>query len=157
MPHVVGLLAAAALFAGPLSAQRHDPPAILLTPDRVFDHFRPRLQERSETRRLAEAVVPYWERAVEEVFEAPQDRALALRAAKLLCLLAASPLERPRTAGELAHMLLARLSTLDAEANVAFFEQAVLQPLAARGAYVVARPGPPRSSSGSPTATWPGR
>ena len=115
----------------------------LLTPDRVFDHFRARLQERSETRRLAEAVVPYWERAVEEVFAAPQDRALALRAAKLLCLLAASPLERPRTAGELAHMLLARLSTLDAEANVAYFEQAVLQPLAARGAYVVARGGPP--------------
>ncbi|HWD72702.1 MAG TPA: DUF6079 family protein [Actinomycetota bacterium] len=115
----------------------------LLTPDRVFDHFRARLQERSETRRLAEAVVPYWERAVEEVFQAPQDRALALRAAKLLCLLAASPLEAPRTAGELAHMLLARLSTLDAEANVAYFEQAVLQPLAARGAYVVARPGPP--------------
>ena len=37
MPRGVGLLAAAALFAWPLSAQRHDPPAILLTPDRVFD------------------------------------------------------------------------------------------------------------------------
>src|SRR5437867_9978412 len=36
-PRVAGLLAAAALLAGPLSAQRHDPPAILLTPDRVFD------------------------------------------------------------------------------------------------------------------------
>ena len=37
---------------------------------------------------------PYYERAAAEMFEEP-DRNLALRAIKLLCLLAASPLERP--------------------------------------------------------------
>ncbi len=115
----------------------------LLTPDRVFDHFRGRLQERSETRRLAEAVVPYWERAVHEVFPEPRDAALGLQATKLLCLLAASPLERPRSGRELAHLLLARVSSLDPGANLAFFEEAVLRPLAARGAYVVAKPGMP--------------
>lgn len=115
----------------------------LLTPDRVYDHFAARLAERVETRRLAETVVPYWERAVDEVFDASADadRRLALRTAKLLSLLAASPLERPRTAAELAHLLLTRLSTLDPAANVTYFESAVLGPMVARGAYVVAVPG----------------
>jgi hypothetical protein len=115
----------------------------LLTPDRVYDHFRARLHERVETRRLAETVVPYCERAVGELYDDDADRTLALRAAKLLCLLAASPLERPRTAAELAHLLLPRVSALDPAANVAYLEQAVLAPLVARGAYVVARTGPP--------------
>lgn len=116
----------------------------LVTPDRVYDHFRPRLHDRIETRRLAETVVPYYERAVEEIFDAPGDRALALRAVKLLCLLAASPVERPRRASELADLLLTRLSALDPSANVAYLERAVLEPLVARGAYVVDRAGPPR-------------
>ncbi|MEW6477042.1 MAG: DUF6079 family protein [Actinomycetota bacterium] len=115
----------------------------LLTPDRVYDHFAARLAERVETRRLAETVVPYWERAAAETFDAEADRVLALRAVKLLCLLAASPLERPRTAAELAHLLLTRVSALDPAANVAYFESAVLGPLVARGAYVVARPAEP--------------
>ncbi|MGI8807176.1 MAG: DUF6079 family protein [Acidimicrobiales bacterium] len=116
----------------------------LLTPDRVYDHFRPRLHERIETRRLADTVVPYYERAVEEIFDAPSDRALGLRAVKLLCLLAASPVERPRSASELADLLLTRLSALDPSANVAYLERAILEPLVARGAYVVDRAGPPR-------------
>ncbi len=115
----------------------------LLTPDRVYDHFAARLHERVETRRLAESVVPYFERAVDELFETDADRQLALRVVKLLCLLAASPVERPRTAAELAHMLLARVSSLDAAANVGYLEQAVLAPLAGRGAYVVASGSPP--------------
>lgn len=115
----------------------------LLTPDRVYDHFAARLAERVETQRLAETVVPYWERAVDEVFDADADRHLALRTAKLLSLLAASPLERPRTAAELAQLLLTRLSTLDPAANVTYFESAVLDPMVARGAYVVAVPGGP--------------
>jgi hypothetical protein len=116
----------------------------LLTPDRVYDHFRSRLHERIETRRLAETVVPYYERAVEEIFEAPADRALGLRAVKLLCLLAASPVERPRSAPELADLLLTRLSALDPSANVSYLERAVLEPLVARGAYVVDLAGSPR-------------
>ncbi len=113
----------------------------LLTPDRVYDHFRARLHERAESSRLAQAVVPYYERAVGELFESEADRDLALRAVKLLCLLAASPIERPRTASELAGMLLAEVSGLDPTANVVYLEQAILSPLAGRGAYVVARPG----------------
>lgn len=112
----------------------------LLTPDRIFDHFRSRLAERSETRSFTEAVVPYWERAVGEVFDAPADADLALRATKLLALLAASPLERPRTGRELAHLLLQRVSSINAETNVTYLEQEVLARLAARGAYVVAKP-----------------
>ncbi len=115
----------------------------LVTPDRVYDHFRPRLQERIESRRLAETVVPYYERAVEEILAAPADQALGLRAVKLLCLIEASPVERPRTATELASLLLTRLSALDPSANVSYLERAVLEPIVARGAYVVARAGPP--------------
>ena len=120
----------------------------LLTPDRIFDHFRQRLAERSETRRFTEAVVPYWERAVGEVFDGPGDAGLALRAIKVLALLAASPLERPRTGRELAHLLLQRVSSIDPETNVTYLEREVLQPLAARGAYVVAK----AASPGSPPA-----
>jgi hypothetical protein len=117
----------------------------LVTPDRVYDHFRGRLHERVETSRFADEVVPHYERAVGEMFDSASDRDLALRVVKLLCLLAASPLERPRTAGELAGMLLAEVSGLDPQANVDYLEKAVLSPLVDRGAYVVATSeAPPR-------------
>ncbi|MHB8339586.1 MAG: DUF6079 family protein, partial [Mycobacteriales bacterium] len=117
----------------------------LITPDRVYDHFRTRIHERSETGQLTDAVVPHYERAVDEMFDNPSDRVLALRTVKLLCLLAASPLERPRTAGELAGMLQSEVSALDPQVNVSYLEDAVLIPLVARGAYVVVSDGqPPR-------------
>jgi hypothetical protein len=114
----------------------------LVTPERIYDHFADRLRERRDSARLADVVVPYYERAVEEMFD-KADRSLALRVVKLLCLLAASPLERPRTAAELAALLVSRVSELDPAANVAYLEEVVLQPLVARGAYVVAAPGRP--------------
>ena len=120
-----------------LERGRHE----LITPDRVYDHFRGRLHERMETGRLADSVVPYYERAVAEMFDDEADRDLAIRAVKLLCLLSASPLERPRTAAELAGMLLAQVSDIDPVANVTYLERVILEPLAARGAFVVARPG----------------
>lgn len=118
--------------------------ADLVTPDDVFDHFRGRLGERAETARLADTVVAYVERSAEEVVD-PADRELALRTVKLLCVLAASPLERPRTAAELAYLLLARMSDLDPAANPRYLERAVLAPLVERGAYVVTDEGPPRT------------
>jgi hypothetical protein len=114
----------------------------LVTPDRVYDHFSSRLHERPETARLASTVVGYYERSLGELVDV-DDRALALRAVKLLSLLAASPIERPRTAAELAGMLQARVSELDPGANVTYLETAVLRPLVERGAYMVAHPGPP--------------
>ena len=119
----------------------------LLCPDRVYDHFQARLRERVETARLAETVVPYYERAAPALLGGEADRALALRAVKLLTLLAASPLERRRDARELAGMLLVRVSALDASANAAYLERAVLEPLARHGAYLVA-------SSDGPGATY---
>ena len=44
-------------------------------------------------------------------------------------------------------MLLARVSDLEPAANVAYLEEAVLKPLVARGAYVVAGPGTPTTYS----------
>ena len=125
--------------------------AELITPDEVFDHFRGRLHERSESARLADGVVPYYERAVGELVE-PADTRLAVRAVKLLCLLTASPLERPRSAAELAFMLLVRVSDLDPTINAAYLEQAILAPLVDRGAYVVAKPGPPTTYAVEPEA-----
>ena len=116
----------------------------LVTPDDVFDHFRNRLHERAETARLVDTVVPYFERSAGELVD-DADRDLALRTVKLLCVLAASPLERPRTAAELAYLLLARMSDLDPAANPRYLESAVLAPLVGRGAYVVADPGPPQT------------
>lgn len=113
----------------------------LLGPDRVYDHFQARLRERVETSRLAETVVPHYERAAPSLFEAGPDQELALRAVKLLTLLAASPLERRRNATELAGMLLSRVSALDPAANVSYLQRAILDPLVAHGAFVVARAG----------------
>ncbi len=123
-------------------ASLEDPASTLVTPDRVYDHFAGRLHERPETARLAATVVPYYERALDELVSA-DDRELALRTVKLLVLLAASPLERPRTAAELAAMLGARMSEVDPSANAAYLEAVVLRPAVERGAYVVAHPGPP--------------
>ncbi len=125
-----------------VKASLDDPASTLVTPDRIYDHFAGRLHERPETTRLAATVVPYYERVLEELVDAG-DRELALRTVKLLVLLAASPLERPRTAAELAAMLGARMSDVDPTANAAYLDAAVLRPAAERGAYVVARGGPP--------------
>ena len=122
------------------------PATALVTPERIWDHFAERLAERRQTAPLASAVVPYYERAVAEMFEEP-DRELALRTVKLLCLLSASPLERPRNAAELAGMLLAKVSETDPAANVAYLEQVVLAPLVRRGAYVVENAGEPATYS----------
>jgi hypothetical protein len=127
--------------AAGIAAWQERPAEDLLCPDRVYDHFEARLRERVETARLAETVVPYYERAAPALLEEAVDRELALRAVKLLTLLAASPLERRRDARELAGMLLVRLSSVDPEANAAYLERAVLEPLAGHGAYVVAHPG----------------
>jgi hypothetical protein len=116
--------------------------AALVTPDEVFDHFRGRLQERTESAQLAETVVPYFERALGELVD-DDDRQLALRTVKLLCVIEASAVERHRTAAELAFMLLARVTDVDPAANVAYLERAILEPITERGAYVVATPGPP--------------
>jgi hypothetical protein len=112
----------------------------LITPDEVFDHFRGRLHERHETAPFADVIVPYFERAAGELVDTG-DEELAVRAVKLLCLLAGSPRERDRTAAELAWMLLARVSDLDPAANAAYLDQAILRPLADSGAYVVAKAG----------------
>ena len=118
----------------------------LVTPDRIYDHFRSRLHERVETNRLADTVVPYYEHATDVLFDSASDRRLGLRAVKLLALLAASALERRRTGRELAEMLLTRVSALDPQANYSYLDRAVLGPLAAHGAYVVARGSPPATT-----------
>jgi hypothetical protein len=121
-------------------AELEAPATALVTPDRIWDHFAERLAERRQTAPLASAVVPYYERAVAEMFEEPEQE-LALRTVKLLCLLSASPLERPRNAAELAGMLLAKVSETDPAANVAYLEQVILTPLVGRGAYIVENAG----------------
>ncbi|HSR23739.1 MAG TPA: DUF6079 family protein, partial [Candidatus Eisenbacteria bacterium] len=125
--------------AAGIPAWQERPADDLLCPDRVYDHFHARLRERVETARLAETVVPYYERTAPALLEDPADRELALRAVKLLTLVAASPLERRRDARELAGMLLCRVSALDPGANAAYLERSVLEPLASHGAYLVAR------------------
>ena len=125
-----------------VSADLGRPYSELVTPDRLYDHFSGRLHERAETARLADTVVPYYERAAAELVDAG-DEGLALRAVKLLCLQSVSGIERPRTAAELAALLLVRVSEVEPEANASYLEQAVLQRLATRGAYVVQEPGPP--------------
>jgi Family of unknown function (DUF6079) len=126
--------------AAGIPAWQERPADDLLCPDRVYDHFESRLRERVETARLAETVVPYYERAVGTLIGDASDRELALRAVKLLTLLAASPLERRRDARELAGMLLCRVSSIDPDANATYLAEAVLEPIAGHGAYIVARP-----------------
>jgi hypothetical protein len=56
-----------------IAAWQERPAEDLLCPDRVYDHFAGRLRERVETARLAETVVPYYERTAGALLSDPAD------------------------------------------------------------------------------------
>lgn len=112
-----------------------EPADTLLTPDAIFDHFEPRVRERVESAPLVEGVLGWWRAHLPEVFPEPAERALALRALKVLALAALFPYERPVDGREMAGLLAIALTDLEPRVNERAARD-VLARLAAGGPYV---------------------
>ncbi len=114
-----------------------NPAHSLLTPDRIFDHFRDRIRETAETNPYSEQVFRYFEREIGNIFPDQEDAAMALRLLKILILGALAPGGRRFGAADLAGMLLYRFTELESGVNYDYISD-ILEKLLQHGAYVAA-------------------
>lgn len=112
----------------------------LLTSESLFDHFQDRLQERPEHAPYVNVAWRWLERDVPRLFESERDRDLALRCVKILILVELSPLERPRTARDLAHLVVRRVSSVDSSVNYLYVKERILDRLVDESSYVKRTP-----------------
>jgi hypothetical protein len=111
----------------------------LLTPERLFDHFREHFSDRAELAAYESTCWAYYERELPNLFSQDRERELAAAVVKVLILAAISPLAMDTSAERLSLMLARRLSRVDPKTNLAFLQQKVLDVLLQRGAYIVRR------------------
>lgn len=112
------------------------PPDMLITPDRIFDHFEERIREIPEFSVFARVVYDYYQTHINEIFTKQALYETALSLIKLMILTEISPLEKRKTARELAELSLKRISTFTSQINYDFIANAVLEPLAAHQMYI---------------------
>jgi len=116
----------------------------LLTPDVIFDHFIDRL---AESPQFSPYYLFYQQQIIDKIanyFSSSDELTAALRTIKILIILAISPLKEKRTVRELANMILFRVmdpSILAGDANYAFFEERIIQPLYKNTGILVKEPG----------------
>ena len=115
------------------------PADLLLTPERLFDHFRERLADRAELAAYETTCWAYYERELPELFPEEKARTLAAAVVKVLILAAISPVPMELSDERLSLMLARRLSRLDPRSNLAFLREKVLDVLVERGAFVQRR------------------
>lgn len=115
------------------------PADLLLTAERLFDHFRERLADRAELAAYETTCWAYYERELPELFEDEKARQLAAAVVKVLILAAISPVPTEMTDERLSTILARRLSRLDPKSNLAFMREKVLDVLVERGAFVQRR------------------
>lgn len=113
----------------------HLPYDYLLTPERIFDHFRVRIKERVELNPFSEVVYKYYEDEMGNIFDDETDSNLAFRALKVLILMAISPVRKKRTAKDIAEMLLHRITELESSINYQYIND-ILERLHKEGAYI---------------------
>jgi hypothetical protein len=101
----------------------------LITPEVIFDIFSERIREIPEYSPLVRVVFEYYQQKMAEIFSLPNQQSIALSLLKILILTEISPLEKQKTAKELAELLLARVSTLQADINYELIEQGILKKL----------------------------
>ena len=112
------------------------PPDMLITPDRIFDHFEERIREIPEFSVFARVVYDYYRMHINEILPKQAIADTALSIIKLMILTEISPLEKRKTAKDLAELSLKRISTLTAQINYDFIANAVLEPLVAHQMYI---------------------
>ena len=115
------------------------PADLLLTAERLFDHFRERLADRAELAAYETTCWAYYERELPNLFEDEKARQLAAAVVKVLILAAISPVPTEMSDERLSTILARRLSRLDPRSNLAFLKEKVLNVLVERGAFVQRR------------------
>lgn len=119
-------------------AQKHlnCPPDMLITPDRIYDHFEERIREIPEFSIFARVVFDYYKTHINEIFTKQSLADAALSLLKLMILTEISPLEKRKTAREIAELSLKKISTLTAQINYDFIANALLEPLVSHQMYI---------------------
>ena len=115
------------------------PPDLLLTAERLFDHFQERLSDRAELAAYQTTCWAYYERELPQLFPDEKARELAAAVVKVLILAAVSPAPLEYSDERLSTTLARRLSRLDPRSNLTFLREKVLNVLVERGAYVQRR------------------
>jgi hypothetical protein len=115
------------------------PPDLLLTAERLFDHFQERLADRAELAAYQTSCWAYYERELPHLFSDDKARSLAAAVVKVLILAAIAPGPLELSDERLSSILARRLSRLDPRANLSFLREKVLDVLVERGAFVQRR------------------
>ena len=102
----------------------------------IFDHFEDRIREIPEYSPLVRVAYDYYKTHIDKVFQKELQRETALSAIKIMVLSELSPLERRKTAKELAEMLLKKISLITESINYDYIRSGVLEPLVSHQMYV---------------------
>ncbi len=108
----------------------------LLTPDRIFDHFEDRIREMPEFSIFARVVLDYYRAHIKEIFTKQSVADAAINIIKLMILTEITPLEKRKTAKEIAELALNKISTLTSLINYDFIENGILEPLVSHQMYI---------------------
>lgn len=113
-----------------------DPADHLITPDIIFDHFEERIREIPEYSPLVRIAYDYYRNQIDALFEQDLQRDTAFAVIKILILTEITPLEKRKTAREIAEMLLKKVSTISQNINYDYIKNAILEPLASHQMYI---------------------
>ncbi len=122
-----------------IEGMMEEPARTLLTADRIFDHFLPRLREMMETSPYHEKVYKYYEQEMGSLLSA-EEAETGMRIIKLLILFKISPVDKDYTVKDIASMLLKRITDLDPRANYEYIAD-ILERLYSQGAYLAREEG----------------
>ncbi len=109
---------------------------LLITPDIIFNHFEERIREIPEYSPLVRRVYDYYKTNIEKILPEQSQMETALSVISILILTEISPLEKRKTAREIAEMLLKRISTLTSHINYDFIKDGILEPLVSHKMYI---------------------
>lgn len=107
----------------------------LLTPDRIFDHFLSRLQDRVETNPYIRVVFKYYTGEMAKILPDEEQQAIGFRLIKILILLAICPVKKRYTVRQLAESLLYKVSGLESSINYDYIRE-ILDQLYQKGSYL---------------------
>jgi len=115
----------------------NDPPDSLITPEAIFDHFEDRLREIPEFSSLARIAYDYYRNNLSSLFNNPTQQEIAKAVIKILILTEVSPLEKRKTAKDIAEILLKKISILTDKVNYDYIKNGILEPLVAHQMYIM--------------------
>ncbi|MFH1727835.1 MAG: DUF6079 family protein [Pseudomonadota bacterium] len=112
------------------------PADTLITPEAIFDHFEDRIREIPEYSSFARIAYDYYKSHITEIFEDKKAQDLALDIIRIMILTEISPFEKRKNAGEIAEMLLKRISRLSDNINYEYIKEGVLDKLISQKMYI---------------------